>query len=138
MAGPSPTSSSATSVASAAPTRTGTTSGYKGYYTVQSSDSCQKIEDQFEVTFENLYKWNPTLGATAKHCEWDTRSVSRAVHSASGSDISHDRALYNTTNEGSWVCKYGALLSNARTPLAVCSTYDPMSDPESMSCTIRG
>jgi len=67
VSGPTPTSSSATAVqTSAAPTRTGTASGCSGYYTVNSGDSCQKIEDQFGVTFANLYKWNTNIGS---NCE---------------------------------------------------------------------
>jgi len=30
---------------------------------VQSGDSCQKIDDQFTITFAQLYKWNSNIGS---------------------------------------------------------------------------
>jgi hypothetical protein len=60
---PSSTSVSGTPAPSAAPIRSGTASGCTKYYTVQSSDSCQKIESLFGLTFAMLYKWNTDIGS---------------------------------------------------------------------------
>jgi len=69
VAGPASTvspSAAASPTTSTAPTRTGTASGCSTYYTVQSGDSCQKIEDTFAVTFQQLYNWNTNIGS---NCE---------------------------------------------------------------------
>ncbi|KAI7494236.1 hypothetical protein KC367_g8157 [Hortaea werneckii] len=44
------------------PTRTGTPAGCRRFYTVQSGDGCAAIEETFDITFAQLYKWNPTIG----------------------------------------------------------------------------
>ncbi|KAI1114379.1 hypothetical protein F5Y14DRAFT_175542 [Nemania sp. NC0429] len=47
----------------AAPTQTGTAPNCNKYYTVQSGDGCDKIEAQFGITLQQLYQWNPAIGA---------------------------------------------------------------------------
>ncbi|XDG02515.1 hypothetical protein ABKA04_002130 [Annulohypoxylon sp. FPYF3050] len=47
----------------AAPTQSGEAANCNKYYTVQSGDSCDKIESQFDITFQQLYQWNPAIEA---------------------------------------------------------------------------
>lgn len=47
----------------AAPTQSGEAANCNKYYTVQSGDSCAKIESQFAITFQQLYQWNPAIGS---------------------------------------------------------------------------
>lgn len=63
--GSSATTTTTTSSAPA-PTRSGTASNCSKYYTVQSGDSCQAIDDKFGITFATLYKWNTNIGS---NCE---------------------------------------------------------------------
>lgn len=43
------------------PTQSGIASNCNEYYTVASGDSCTKIETQFNITFAQLYQWNPAI-----------------------------------------------------------------------------
>lgn len=45
------------------PTQEGIASDCDGYYTVVSGDSCSKVEDLFDITFAQLYDWNPAIGS---------------------------------------------------------------------------
>ncbi|KAK7962857.1 LysM domain protein, partial [Apiospora aurea] len=57
-----PTSSSTGGGGPAAPTQSGAAPNCNKYYTVQSGDSCEKIEGQFGITLPQLYRWNPAIG----------------------------------------------------------------------------
>ncbi|KAI0907579.1 hypothetical protein F4823DRAFT_602322 [Ustulina deusta] len=45
-----------------APAQSGAAANCNKYYTVQSGDGCDKIERQFNITFQQLYQWNPAIG----------------------------------------------------------------------------
>ncbi|KAL6230178.1 hypothetical protein BDW75DRAFT_248902 [Aspergillus navahoensis] len=73
--GPSTTTTTATATTTttkttpnAAPsqTQTGIAPNCNKFYTVVSSDSCVKFESSYGITFAQLYKWNPAIGA---NCE---------------------------------------------------------------------
>ncbi|RMX79389.1 hypothetical protein D0869_08345 [Hortaea werneckii] len=44
------------------PTQSGMAAGCHQFYTVQSGDSCAAVEEKFDITFAQLYKWNPSIG----------------------------------------------------------------------------
>ncbi|RMY22481.1 hypothetical protein D0866_11929 [Hortaea werneckii] len=44
------------------PTQTGMAAGCRQFYTAQSGDSCAAVEEKFDITFAQLYKWNPSIG----------------------------------------------------------------------------
>ncbi|KIM94593.1 carbohydrate-binding module family 50 protein, partial [Oidiodendron maius Zn] len=58
-----PASSGTTTISLPAPTQSGLASNCDQYYTVASGDSCAGIETQFNVTFAQLYQWNPAIGS---------------------------------------------------------------------------
>ncbi|PYI36203.1 hypothetical protein BP00DRAFT_386649 [Aspergillus indologenus CBS 114.80] len=47
---------------SLSPTQTGTTPSCSRYHTIQSGDSCDRIESIYSATFAQLYDWNPVIG----------------------------------------------------------------------------
>ncbi|KAF2719531.1 carbohydrate-binding module family 50 protein [Polychaeton citri CBS 116435] len=65
---PSTTSTKPTSTGSgpASPTQSGIASNCDKYYTVVSGDSCDKIETQYSITFQQLYAWNPAIGSNCQ------------------------------------------------------------------------
>ncbi|RMY12406.1 hypothetical protein D0867_07773 [Hortaea werneckii] len=40
---------------------TGMAAGCRQFYTAQSGDSCAAVEEKFDITFAQLYKWNPSI-----------------------------------------------------------------------------
>ncbi|KAJ5656875.1 hypothetical protein N7507_008825 [Penicillium longicatenatum] len=63
--GPTATASSS----AGAPTQTGIASNCNEYYTVVSGDSCAAVEDAFEITFAQLYEWNPVIGSDFQYLD---------------------------------------------------------------------
>ncbi|KAB5513030.1 hypothetical protein GE09DRAFT_1047301 [Coniochaeta sp. 2T2.1] len=45
------------------PIQDGITSKCNKWYKVSSGDACQKIADQFKITLQNFYSWNPAVGS---------------------------------------------------------------------------
>ncbi|KAL4958979.1 uncharacterized protein BDV14DRAFT_194147 [Aspergillus stella-maris] len=45
-----------------APTQTGIAADCTKYHTVKAGDSCANIQFTYDVTFAQLYKWNPAIG----------------------------------------------------------------------------
>ncbi|KAL4970934.1 uncharacterized protein BDV14DRAFT_194720 [Aspergillus stella-maris] len=45
-----------------APTQTGIAADCTKYHTVEAGDSCANIQSTYDVTFAQLYKWNPAIG----------------------------------------------------------------------------
>jgi LysM repeat protein len=54
--------STTTSITAAAPTQTGMTSSCAGLYAIKSGNGCVAIESTYDVTFAQLYAWNPAIG----------------------------------------------------------------------------
>ncbi|KAL5342008.1 hypothetical protein BJX70DRAFT_12018 [Aspergillus crustosus] len=54
--------STATTTTTSVPTQTGIATDCTKYHTVESGDSCAAIESTYEVTFAQLYEWNPAIG----------------------------------------------------------------------------
>ncbi|KAL4739523.1 hypothetical protein BDV11DRAFT_169938 [Aspergillus similis] len=54
--------STATTTAPGAPTQTGIAADCTKYHTVEAGDSCAAIESTYDVTFAQLYAWNPAIG----------------------------------------------------------------------------
>jgi LysM repeat protein len=52
-----------------APTQTGIASNCNKYYTVVAKDSCAKIETTYNITFAELYQWNPAIGSDCEYLE---------------------------------------------------------------------
>lgn len=77
---PPQSSRQATSLGLTSPTQSGIASNCDEYYTVVSGDLCSKIETQFDITFAQLYQWNPAIGS---NCEslWMGYAVCVAVSS---------------------------------------------------------
>jgi LysM repeat protein len=42
------------------------------YYNVGKGDSCAKIETAYDITFAQLYKWNPAIGDDCQTLEVGT------------------------------------------------------------------
>ncbi|KAL4766809.1 hypothetical protein BDW60DRAFT_212576 [Aspergillus nidulans var. acristatus] len=63
--GPTATASSS----AGAPTQTGIASNCNEYYTVVSGDSCAAVEGAFEITFAQLYEWNPVIGSDCQYLD---------------------------------------------------------------------
>jgi LysM repeat protein len=63
---PPQSSPTATSPGLTSPAQSGIASNCDEYYTVVSGDLCSKIETQFDITFAQLYQWNPAIGS---NCE---------------------------------------------------------------------
>ncbi|PCG89476.1 hypothetical protein PENOC_106380 [Penicillium occitanis (nom. inval.)] len=59
---------------SVGPTQTGIAANCDKYHNVVTGDSCAAIEDEYGITFAQLYKWNPAIGS---NCE--TLDVGYAV-----------------------------------------------------------
>ncbi|CAG8067040.1 unnamed protein product [Penicillium salamii] len=62
-----PTLTSTTSATASAPTQTGIASNCNKYYTVVAKDSCAKIENTYNITFAELYQWNPAIGSDCEY-----------------------------------------------------------------------
>lgn len=60
VAGPA---STATAVGPSSPTQTGIASDCDEYHAVISGDSCAAIESTYDITFAQLYEWNPAIGS---------------------------------------------------------------------------
>ena len=43
------------------------------FYTVVKDDSCPKIQEQFSITFDQLFEWNPAINSQCKNLlvGWD-------------------------------------------------------------------
>ncbi|KAJ5588268.1 hypothetical protein N7537_010946 [Penicillium hordei] len=52
-----------------APTQPGIASNCNEYYTVVSGDSCTAVEGAFEITFAQLYEWNPVIGSDCQYLD---------------------------------------------------------------------
>lgn len=52
-----------------APTQTGIASNCNEYYTVVSGDSCAAVEGAFQITFAQLYEWNPVIGSDCRYLD---------------------------------------------------------------------
>ncbi|KAJ5426043.1 hypothetical protein N7465_001113 [Penicillium sp. CMV-2018d] len=76
---PSSTTAAATAISSIAPTQTGIASNCNQYYNVIKDDSCAKIETAYDITFTELYKWNPAIGDGCQTLEIGT-AVCVGVH----------------------------------------------------------
>ncbi|KAJ5788836.1 uncharacterized protein N7518_005847 [Penicillium psychrosexuale] len=63
--GPTATASSSAGT----PTQTGIASNCNEYYTVVSGDSCAAVEGAFEITFAQLYEWNPVIGSDCQYLD---------------------------------------------------------------------
>ncbi|KAK4985901.1 hypothetical protein LTR66_008032 [Elasticomyces elasticus] len=63
----STTTSSTVTSATQGPTQSGEVSGCLQHYTVKSGDSCSAIDSQFGITFQQLYSWNPSVGANCQY-----------------------------------------------------------------------
>ncbi|OGE52702.1 hypothetical protein PENARI_c009G09663 [Penicillium arizonense] len=63
--GPTATASSS----AGAPTQTGIASNCNEYYTVVSGDWCAAVEGAFEITFAQLYEWNPVIGSDCQYLD---------------------------------------------------------------------
>ncbi|KAI7205540.1 hypothetical protein KC316_g171 [Hortaea werneckii] len=59
--------SSAADASAPAPTRSGTASNCKRFHEVVSGDSCAKIGEEYDVSFAQLYDWNPTIGSNCQN-----------------------------------------------------------------------
>ncbi|OJJ66409.1 hypothetical protein ASPBRDRAFT_666024 [Aspergillus brasiliensis CBS 101740] len=57
------TQSTATATGPDGPVQTGIASNCDAYYTVASGDSCAAIESRYDLTFAQLYQWNPAIGS---------------------------------------------------------------------------
>jgi LysM repeat protein len=70
----------ATSPGLTSPAQPGIAPNCDEYYIVVSGDLCSKIETQFDITFAQLYQWNPAIGS---NCEslWVGYAVCVAVSS---------------------------------------------------------
>ncbi|GKZ21588.1 hypothetical protein AbraCBS73388_007489 [Aspergillus brasiliensis] len=55
--------STATATGPGGPVQTGIASNCDAYYTVASGDSCPAIESRYDLTFAQLYQWNPAIGS---------------------------------------------------------------------------
>lgn len=64
-----PASTATTSATTMAPTQTGIASNCNKYYTVVAKDSCAKIETTYNITFAELYQWNPAIGSDCEDLE---------------------------------------------------------------------
>ena len=42
------------------PTQTGVVAGCQEFYSVQSGDTCANIETTYDISFQQLYQWNPS------------------------------------------------------------------------------
>lgn len=68
------TSSSSMSTSSSSsvpdqPQQTGTAANCDKFYLVQTGDSCEKIENQFDITASEFLAWNPSINSgTVLHC----------------------------------------------------------------------
>lgn len=60
----SPTSSSS---APDQPQQTGTAANCNQFYLVQLGDSCEKIENQFDITASEFLAWNPSINSGMSH-----------------------------------------------------------------------
>ena len=65
--GPASSNSETAMAAAPAPTQSGIASNCDQYYTVASGDSCANIGSQYNVTFAELYSWNPTIGGDCQN-----------------------------------------------------------------------
>jgi len=46
--------------ASTKPQSTGVVAGCRKYHTVKSGETCQKIKKIYDITFDQILKWNPS------------------------------------------------------------------------------
>ncbi|RAH57731.1 LysM domain protein [Aspergillus piperis CBS 112811] len=61
--GPVPTTIAPVSIS---PTKTGSVSNCNKYHTVLDHDSCAAIESEYDITFAQLYDWNPEIGSDCR------------------------------------------------------------------------
>jgi hypothetical protein len=58
-----PATTKTTSMTSVGPTQTGTAANCDKYHMVVDGDSCSAIESEYDITFAQLYTWNPAIGS---------------------------------------------------------------------------
>jgi len=61
------TQSTATATGPGGPVQNGIASNCNAYYTVASGDSCAAIESRYDLTFAQLYQWNPAIGSNCEN-----------------------------------------------------------------------
>jgi LysM repeat protein len=89
------------------PTQSGMTASCRGYYTVQSGDSCSGIESEFGVTFAQFYSWNPAIGSNCQYlivgdavCVSGPQATSTSAAKVSSSSTSTNVAAPGPTQSG--------------------------------------
>ncbi|KAJ5214318.1 hypothetical protein N7449_001487 [Penicillium cf. viridicatum] len=49
------------------PTQTGISTNCDEYHTVVNGDSCAAIENEYGITFAQLYEWNPAIRSDCEY-----------------------------------------------------------------------